>query len=65
MGPSGFVSVDDSEVMKFAQQGIGPYPEADGVMEMGGRGWQEEESHAVTESPIRAFFDYYRQVMEL
>jgi salicylate 5-hydroxylase large subunit len=65
MGPAGFVSVDDSEVMKFAQQGIGPYPEAAGVMEMGGRGWREDEPHAVTESPIRAFFDYYRHVMEL
>ena len=65
MGPAGFVSMDDSEVMKFAQQGIGPYPEGVGVMEMGGRDWREDEAHAVTESPIRAFFDYYRHVMEL
>jgi len=65
MGPSGFVSMDDSEVMKFAQQGVAPYPDAAGVMEMGGRDWRQEESHAVTESPIRAFYDYYRNVMEL
>lgn len=65
MGPSGYVSMDDSEVMKFAQRGVGPYPEAAGVMEMGGRDWREEEPHAVTESPIRAFYDHYRKVMDL
>lgn len=65
MGPAGYVSMDDSEVMKFAQQGVGPYPEAAGVMEMGGRDWREEEPHAVTEFPIRAFYDHYRKVMDL
>ena len=65
MGPSGLVSMDDSEVMKFAQQGIDPYPKAGGVMEMGGHGWREEELHAITESPIRAFYEYYRKVMSL
>jgi salicylate 5-hydroxylase large subunit len=64
MGPSGFVSADDSEVMKFSQAGIAPYPEAAGVMEMGGRDWQDEP-HIVTEATIRAFYDYYRKVMEL
>jgi salicylate 5-hydroxylase large subunit len=64
MGPSGFVSADDSEVMKFSQAGIGPYPDAAGVMEMGGREWQDEP-HIVTEATIRAFYDYYRKVMEL
>ena len=64
MGPAGFVSIDDSEVMKFSQAGVGAYPESAGVMEMGGRDWKDE-SHMVTESVIRAFYDYYRQVMEL
>ncbi len=65
MGPAGFVSIDDSEVMKFSQEGVGSYPEAAGVMEMGGRGWKEDEPHMVTESVIRAFYDYYRKVMEI
>ena len=64
MGPSGFVSIDDSEVMKFSQDGISPYDGAAGVMEMGGRDWKDED-HIVTESVIRAFYDYYRKVMEL
>jgi hypothetical protein len=64
MGPSGFVSADDSEIMKFSQDGVQPYPEAAGVMEMGGRDWRDEP-HMVTEAAIRSFYDYYRQVMEL
>ena len=64
MGPSGYVSIDDSEVMQFSQEGIAPYPEAVGVMEMGGRG-TEDMDHIVTESPIRAFYAYYREVMGL
>ena len=64
MGPAGFVSIDDSEVMKFSQDGIAPYPGAAGVMEMGGRDWKDED-HMVTEGVIRGFYDYYRKVMEL
>lgn len=64
MGPGGLVSVDDSEVMQFSQQGIAPYAQAHGVLEMGGRDWHDED-HMVTEAAIRAFWDYYRQVMEL
>ena len=64
MGPAGFVSIDDSEVMKFSQSGVTPYPQESGVMEMGGRNWTDEQ-HMVTESVIRAFYTYYRQVMEL
>ena len=64
MGPSGFVSADDSEVMKFSQAGVAPYPDEQGVLEMGGRGWQDEP-HIVTEATIRAFYDYYRKVMDL
>ena len=65
MGPAGFVSVDDSEVIKFIQNSVQPYPEGNVVMEMGGRDWQEAEPHMVTEGAIRSFYDYYRRVMEL
>jgi salicylate 5-hydroxylase large subunit len=65
MGPAGFVSVDDSEVITFSQHGIHLSQEGQGVMEMGGRDWQESESHMVTEGAIRSFYDYYRRVMEL
>jgi len=50
--------------MKFSQAGVGPYPERAGVVEMGGRDWKDEQ-HMVTESVIRAFYAYYRQVMDI
>jgi salicylate 5-hydroxylase large subunit len=65
MGPSGYVSIDDSEMMAFAQLGIGAAPEAKGAVMLDGHAWKEEEHHGVTESIIRAFYDHYRKVMEL
>ncbi len=64
MGPAGYVSVDDSEVMESAQSGLNRYPEAEAVVEMGGRG-TENTPHMVTESSIRAFYKGYRQIMGL
>jgi hypothetical protein len=62
MGPAGFVSVDDSEVMESAQSGIHAFPDDVAVVEMGGRG-TENTPHMVTESSIRAFYKAYREIM--
>jgi hypothetical protein len=51
--------------MAFAQRGIAAAGEAAAVIELDGTGWREEEHHAVTESEIRAFYDYYRKIMDL
>jgi salicylate 5-hydroxylase large subunit len=64
MGPAGYVSLDDSEVMQLSQQGVSAFPDAQGRLEMGGHGISDED-HIVTEAAIRAFYAYYRQVMEL
>lgn len=64
MGPSGYVSIDDSEVMKFAQDGIGAAPTQAGVFEMGGRDTADTD-HMVTEAAIRGFYRHYRAVMGL
>ena len=64
MGPAGYVSVDDSEVMESCQSGLSRYPEAEAVVEMGGRG-TENTPHMVTESSIRAFYKAYREIMGL
>jgi salicylate 5-hydroxylase large subunit len=64
MGPAGLVSVDDSEMMEFSQQGVGAYPEGEAVVELGGHG-TEDTPHMVTETAVRAFYRYYREVMDL
>ena len=42
MGPSGFVSIDDSEAMAMAQQGIAAAPRAEAVVELDGRSWRRK-----------------------
>jgi len=63
-GPAGYVSADDGEVIEMSQQGLAPYPDAECVAELGGRG-TENTDHMVTETAIRAMYKYYREVMEL
>jgi salicylate 5-hydroxylase large subunit len=64
VGPAGFVSVDDSEVIEMIQRGVTAYNEAAGVVPMGGTG-TESCDYTVTEAPLRAFHAYYRKVMGL
>jgi len=62
MGPSGLVSIDDAEAMEMAQRGCARHEVDSAVMEMGGREWRDED-HMVTETAIRGFYNYYRQLM--
>ena len=62
MGPSGYVSVDDSEIMTIAQRGAAMDPRGQAVFEMGGRETKDQD-HIVTEVAIRAFYAHYRSVM--
>jgi hypothetical protein len=64
MGPAGFVSADDSEVLEATQSGLSKFPEASAVVEMGGTETVDTD-HMVTESAIRAFYSGYRKVMGL
>jgi salicylate 5-hydroxylase large subunit len=64
MSASGFVSGDDSEVIKMAQDGLRPYAGEDALLAMGGN-TTDDEDHMVTEAAIRAFYKYYREVMGL
>jgi anthranilate 1,2-dioxygenase large subunit len=63
-GPAGYVSMDDSEVLAQLQDTVSSYTEAVGVFEMGGRETEPQET-MLTELGIRAFYKFYRQVMEL
>lgn len=63
MGPAGFVSLDDGEVLRLAQIGAEAGP-GESVLEMGGHG-TEDADHVVTEVAMRAFYRYYREAMGL
>ena len=62
MGPAGYVSIDDSEVMGSVQSGVSRFPDVAAVVEMGRRD-TEDAPHMVTEVAIRAFYKHYRHVM--
>lgn len=64
MGPAGYVSLDDSEVIAFLQDGIDSNDELAGVVEMDGKEPNEADT-LVTEGALRAFYNYYREVMAL
>ena len=63
-GPSGYVSVDDSEVMEFSGAGVRPNGGNAAVLELDGRSPKPPpEKHMVTEAAIRGFYHHYRDVM--
>jgi salicylate 5-hydroxylase large subunit len=64
MGPAGLVSVDDSEMMELSQHGVAESPDGAAVLELGGHD-VEDAPHMITETAIRGFYRYYREVMEL
>lgn len=64
VGTAGYVSIDDAEVLELQQQSAQQYPDAQGVIEMGGIETDGQEHH-VTEVPVRAFWRHYREVMDL
>jgi salicylate 5-hydroxylase large subunit len=64
MGPAGYVSLDDGEVLALAQRGIAAAPAEESVLEMGGSSVADAD-HAVTEAAMRAFYSYYREVIGL
>jgi len=64
MGPAGLVSIDDGQIIERTQNGILPNPDAQGVVELGGRNTGNAD-HMVTEVALRAFYQGYRKVMGL
>jgi anthranilate 1,2-dioxygenase large subunit len=62
LGPAGFVSMDDSEMLKQVQAGAAGYPDSKGVLEMGGKDLAPTD-YMVTEVMIRAFYAWYREQM--
>jgi len=64
VGPAGFVSADDGEVLKQVQTTVKGYPDSVGFLEMGGRDVEQQDTTA-TEAAIRAFYKFYRREMGL
>ena len=65
-GPAGLVTVDDFEVLPMAQSTFRAAQDEESVLMMGQGGRvNSDEGSLATESPIRGFYEYYREVMGL
>jgi anthranilate 1,2-dioxygenase large subunit len=64
-GPAGYVSLDDSEVLKQMQPVVQNYPDSVQVVEMHGRDHIGISETSVSESMIRAFYTFYKREMGL
>jgi len=64
IGPAGFVSMEDAEVIENLQSTITREKSRFAVVEMGGRGTiHQDMDNKVNEVPIRGFWSYYSQLM--
>lgn len=64
VGPAGYISMEDGHATELVQQAIVRDQEATSFIEFGGRGMESEEN-LLTESGIRGFWKYYREVMHV
>ena len=67
-GPSGYVSVDDSEILACAQRGFTTAAEGESAvlkMGKGGREQSNQNNYLASEAAVRGMYQYYREVMEL
>ena len=64
VGPAGYVSLEDSEVLAQLQPVADSCPESVQVIEMGGREVTTSET-AITETLLRAFYTFYKREMGL
>src|SRR5690606_14295694 len=60
VGPAGYVSLEDSEVLAQMQPVVSSIPDSVQVLEMGGRDTAPQET-MMTETLIRAFYSFYRR----
>lgn len=62
VGPAGYVSLEDGAVGGFVQRGIVGGGDAEGVVEMGGKGYESQDFRA-TETSVRGMWRRYRDLM--
>ncbi|MEZ6938728.1 Rieske 2Fe-2S domain-containing protein [Aeromonas sp. S12(2024)] len=61
LGPSGLVTIDDNEILAVTQDGAKGSPQSNIVLEASTG--ESSEDHMMTESAIRGFYRYYKEVL--
>lgn len=63
IGPAGLVSMEDGLAIEIVQQGIARDPQANAIIEMGGREANDQSTFLASEDPVRGFWNGYRRLM--
>lgn len=65
VGPAGLVSMEDGEAIEIAHRMARAAPEECSLIEMGGRGPITDLDHRIQDVPVRGFWSYYAELMDI
>ena len=66
LGPGGFVSMEDAEAIEIAHEASrNADTRANTVIEVGGKGEISDRAYRVNDVPIRGFWSYYAELMDI
>ncbi len=66
VGPGGFISMEDGEAVEVAHRATRPDADCSAIVEMGGGGAiPEEVEHKISDIPVRGFWSYYAELMDI
>lgn len=64
IGPAGYISMEDGEALRLAQEGLASRPDAYSVLEMGGVGELHDTDYLSQEISIRGFWKHYHKLLD-
>jgi anthranilate 1,2-dioxygenase large subunit len=65
VGPAGFVSMEDGEAIEIVQRATKAAPDAVQVLENGGKGEISDRDYRVNDVPVRGFWSYYSELLDI
>jgi anthranilate 1,2-dioxygenase large subunit len=65
VGPAGLVSMEDGEAIEVAHRASRPDCDSTTVVELGGAGVISDRDYRVTDVPLRGFWSYYAELLEI
>jgi anthranilate 1,2-dioxygenase large subunit len=64
-GPSGYVSMEDAEAIEITYRASRPPLDGMGIVQMGGAGPITDLDYRLTDVPVRGFWSYYAELMDI
>ena len=65
VGPAGLVSMEDGEAIEIVQRASRPDAERNTVIELGGGGVISDRDYRVNDVPLRGFWSYYAELLDI